>query len=159
MKLTNKSNLFENSIKIAIPHLKQEIPLFIVFRALGCISDKEIIYHIIDNDKSKIDINIIKMLKCSILESSEINTEAEAIDYISNYINNNNNYIVQSHDKKIKYVRETIINDYLAVECYKRFQWIVTRIQISSQALTTLSRRCKSCSLQGHSFSVVCLHS
>jgi DNA-directed RNA polymerase II subunit RPB2 len=113
IKLTNKPNLFENSIKISIPHLKQEIPLFIVFRALGCISDKEIIYNIIDNDKSKIDINIIKMLKCSILESSEIHTEAEAIEYISNYINNNNNYIVQSQDKKIKYVRETIINDYL----------------------------------------------
>ena len=83
-KLTNKANIFENSIKIAIPHLKQEIPLFIIFRALGCISDKEIIYYIIDNDKSKIDINIIKMLKCSILESSDIHTEAEAIDYISN---------------------------------------------------------------------------
>ena len=113
IKITNKSNIYENCIRVSIPHMKQEIPIFILFRALGCISDKEIIYHIIDNDKSDIDQSIMKVLKCSIIEASDIYTEAEAIEYLSRYINNNNNYIVQSLDKKIKYVKDTILKDYL----------------------------------------------
>ena len=51
LKITSKNEIYGNSIKIQLPHMKQEIPLFILFRALGCGSDKDIIYHIIDNDK------------------------------------------------------------------------------------------------------------
>jgi len=113
IKITNKTNIYENHIRVSVPHMKQEIPIFIVFRALGCISDKEIIYHIIDNDKSDIDISIMKILKLSILEASEIHTESEAIEYMTKYINNNNNNFVQSLDRKIKYVKDTILKDYL----------------------------------------------
>ena len=113
IKITNKPDIFENHIRISLPHMKQEIPLFILFRALGCISDKEIIYHIIDNDGSDIDMNIVKILKFSILESSDIHTESEAIEYMTKYINNNNSNFVQSLDKKIKYVKDTILSDYL----------------------------------------------
>ena len=84
-----------------------------MFRALGCISDKEIIYHIIDNNNSDLDSMIKKVLHRSIIDSSDIHSEAEAIEYMTKYINNNNNYIVQSVDKKIKYVKETVLNDYL----------------------------------------------
>ena len=113
IKLTNKPNIFDNYIRVSIPHLKQEIPIFILFRALGCISDKEIIYYIINNDNSDIDTTILKILKNSILEAIDINTEAEAIEYMSNNINTNGNYITQSADKKIKYIREVVIKDYL----------------------------------------------
>ena len=114
IKITNKPNIFENSIRISIPHLKQEIPIFILFRALGCISDKEIIYYIIDNDNNTdIDRYIIKILKNSIIEGSDIHSEAEAIEYITKFINNNNYYIFQSIDKKIKYVKDVILKEYL----------------------------------------------
>ena len=43
IKITKKDNIYENHIRVSLPHLKQEIPLFILFKALGCISDKEII--------------------------------------------------------------------------------------------------------------------
>ena len=113
IKLTNKPNIFDNHIRVSIPHLKQEIPIFILFRALGCISDKEIIYYIINNDNSDVDTTILKILKNSILEAIDINTEAEAIEYMSNNINTNGNYTTQSADKKIKYIREVVIKDYL----------------------------------------------
>ena len=113
IKITNKPDTFENCIRVSIPHLKQEVPMFILFRALGCIPDKEIIHYIIDNDKSVIDMNIIKILKGTIKESDEIHTEAEAIEYLSRYINSNNNYTFQSPDKKIKYIKETVLKDYL----------------------------------------------
>ena len=37
----------------------------------------------------------------------------EAIQYISKYVNNNNYYYVQSDEKKINYIKETILVDYL----------------------------------------------
>ena len=113
IKITNKPNIFDNFIRVSIPHLKQEIPIFILFRALGCISDKEIVHYIIDNDNSNIDKNILKILKNSIIEASSVNTEAEAIEYLSKNINTNNNYISQTNDKKIKYIKEVVLNDYL----------------------------------------------
>ena len=48
IKITNKPDMYDNTLKIQLPHMKQEIPLFILFRALGCGSDKDIIYYIID---------------------------------------------------------------------------------------------------------------
>ena len=110
LKITNKPDIFNNVLHIEIPHMKSEIPIFIVFRAFGCISDKEIIYHIINNDNSNIDKQILKILKPSIIEASHIKTEAEAIDYMIKYINFNNNYI-QSDEKKINYLKSTILKD------------------------------------------------
>ncbi|MBD23482.1 MAG: hypothetical protein CMG46_00540 [Candidatus Marinimicrobia bacterium] len=112
IKITNKSEMYGNTLKIMLPHMKQEIPLFVLFRALGCGSDKDIVYHIIDNNNSRIDENILKMLKPSIEETISIKTEAEAVHYISKYINHNNHY-VQNEDKKISYVKESILKEYL----------------------------------------------
>jgi len=111
IKITKKDNIYENYIRVSLPHLKQEIPLFTLFKALGCICDKEIIQYIIDNNESKIDKYMIKILNLSIHESKDINTENEAIGYISKYINNNTYTL--SDEKRIRYVKETVLRDYL----------------------------------------------
>tara|TARA_B100000214_G_scaffold346634_1_gene297385 strand:+ start:5599 stop:9045 length:3447 start_codon:yes stop_codon:yes gene_type:complete len=112
IKITNKPDMYDNTLKIQLPHMKQEVPLFILFRALGCGSDKDIIYYIIDNNNSEIDHIILKMLKSTIEESYQIRTEEEAISYLSKYINNTYNY-VQSDEKKINYVKDVILTEYL----------------------------------------------
>ena len=73
--------------------MKEDIPVIVLFRALGCISDKEIIYHIIDNDGSQSDIEMCKMLRPSLEEGAVVQTEAEAIQYISKYMNHNSYYV------------------------------------------------------------------
>ena len=112
IKITNKPDIYNNYIRIMLPHMKTEIPIFILFRALGCETDKEIVYHIIDNNESKIDKTILKVLKLSIDEAYEIKTEAEAIKYISKNINNNT-YYIQNEEKKISYVKKVILKEYL----------------------------------------------
>ena len=112
IKITNKGDMYDNTLKIILPHMKQEVPLFVLFRALGCNSDKDIIYHIIDNDDSEIDKLILKMLKSTIDEGSFIKTEEEAIQYLCKYINNTYNY-TQSDEKKRSYVQEVILKEYL----------------------------------------------
>ena len=53
MMITSKNSGFGTSIYIQIPRLKNPVPLFIVFRALGVISDKEICEKVLDQCKSK----------------------------------------------------------------------------------------------------------
>ena len=91
--------------------MKQEIPIFILFKALGCISDKEIIHYIINNDKSKFDGLSIKILYLSIKEGEHITSEPEALEYISRYINSN---YTLSDDKRIKYIKDVVLKDYLS---------------------------------------------
>ena len=112
IKITNKTDIYNNHIRISLPHMKTEIPIFILFRAIGCITDKDIIYHIIDNNNSSVDKDILKILKLSIEEAFEIQTEAEAILYISKHINNNS-YYTQNEEKKVNYVKDCILKEYL----------------------------------------------
>jgi len=112
IKLTNKSDKYDNVLKVLLPHMRAEIPLFVLFKALGCETDKDIIHYIINNDGSDIDQYLLKMLKLSLEDSSQILTEKEAISYISQHINNVNGY-VQTEEKKISYVKDYILKDYL----------------------------------------------
>ena len=49
--------------------MKSEIPIFVIFRALGCETDREIVNHILNNNGSDIDITMLKILKPSIEEA------------------------------------------------------------------------------------------
>jgi DNA-directed RNA polymerase II subunit RPB2 len=112
IKITNNDGIFNNTIKVSLPHLKLEIPLFVIFKALGCISDKEIIYFIINNDGSELDKTFIKILYLSIQEARDITSEPEALQYISKYINNISYNL--NDDKKIEYVKNRVLKDYLS---------------------------------------------
>ena len=110
VKLTNKS-LYNNKIYIKFPRIKKELPISVVFRALGCLTDKEILYYIIDNNNSEIDNVIVKILHSSLLENENIYTEMEATSYISNHINLSNNTF--SNDIKLDYTKNIIKKDLL----------------------------------------------
>ena len=49
VKYSSKDNLSGRTLKATIPHCKSDIPLFILFRAFGIISDKEILKYICYN--------------------------------------------------------------------------------------------------------------
>ena len=109
IKITKKKT--ENKLYISFPHIKQDIPLFIVFKALGCLTDKEIIYFIIDNNQSELDCEMIKLLKNSILDSSDIYTEIDAIKYISRHINHINTSF--TNEMKMNYTKSILLKEYL----------------------------------------------
>ena len=112
IKITSKSNKYENYIRVSIPHLKTEIPLFILFKALGCDTDKEICKYIIDND-SNIDTELLKLLKLSIIEGCDIHTQIDALTYMSQHINSINNYYENTLEVKLKYIKYTVLKDIL----------------------------------------------
>ena len=84
MMVSSKNNGFGFPISLQIPRIKQPIPLFIVFRALGVISDEEICEYIMLNlNKNK---QILENLQASIIEANKYITYDEAIKYITNYV-------------------------------------------------------------------------
>jgi len=111
IKITKKKSLNEDKLYISFPHIKHDIPLFIIFKALGCLTDKEIIYFIIDNNHSELDREMIKLLKHSIADAADIHTELEAITYISKHINHTNTSFTT--EMKINYTKSIFQKEYL----------------------------------------------
>ena len=86
MMLSSKNNGFGNAICVELPRVKQPIPLFIVFRAIGIISDKEICEKIvldIHSDKNKL---FLQALQASIIEANKHITQDECVKYITSYV-------------------------------------------------------------------------
>ena len=82
MVILSRDNGFGHPIYLLIPRIKKPIPLFIIFKALGIMSDKEICNIILLNLDDK---NIKKMLfglKASLIEANEYITQEDALDYI-----------------------------------------------------------------------------
>ena len=77
----------ENLLKISIPNIKKDIPVFLVFNALGFTNNEELI-NIILPDKNNPEYNkFLEFLKPSIEESNDIDDQESALYYISKSIN------------------------------------------------------------------------
>uniref|UniRef100_A0A6C0DF83 DNA-directed RNA polymerase n=1 Tax=viral metagenome TaxID=1070528 RepID=A0A6C0DF83_9ZZZZ len=86
MMISSKNNGFGCPLYLQLPRVKQPLPLFIVFRALGVLSDKDICEHIlldINDEKNK---ELLKALQASIIESNTCMTKEDAIKYITSYV-------------------------------------------------------------------------
>ena len=80
--ILSKSNGFGNPIVIQLPRIKQPINIFIMFRALGVISDKDICEYIILNMEDEKQQQLLNGLQASIIEANHIMTQEEAINHI-----------------------------------------------------------------------------
>ena len=86
MMISSKNNGFGFPICLQIPRVKQPIPLFIVFRALNILTDKEICEYIlldITLDKYKA---MLENLQASIIEANKYMTYEESVKYITGYV-------------------------------------------------------------------------
>jgi DNA-directed RNA polymerase II subunit RPB2 len=84
--LSSKNNGFGFPIYVQLPRVKQPIPLLVVFRALGIISDHDICKRItlnVTDDKEK---QILQGLQASIIDANNYLTEIECIRYITTYV-------------------------------------------------------------------------
>lgn len=106
MMVATKQNGFGHPLVIQIPRMKQPIPLFIVFRALGVLSDREICEYIVYNitgnvtdletpsslmtntsdHSAGISDKLLKALQASIIDANGIMTQEEAIRYFTSQV-------------------------------------------------------------------------
>ena len=85
MMITSKNNGFGNSIYLQIPRIKQPIPLFIVFRAIGVLSDEEICEKIILDIGDKKYKRMLYGLQGSIIDANTTLTQEDALKHITTY--------------------------------------------------------------------------
>ena len=83
--VTTKNNGFGFPLVIQIPRIKVPIPLFIVFRAIGAVSDKEICEYIMLNLETKDNKKMCAALQASIIDSNTYSTQDDCIRYITSH--------------------------------------------------------------------------
>ncbi|KAF2718333.1 RPB2, DNA-dependent RNA polymerase II second largest subunit [Polychaeton citri CBS 116435] len=74
---------FGKTIRVTLPYVKSDIPIGIVFRALGVVSDEDILNHIC----KKGDSQMLEMLKPCLEEAFVIQDREVAIDFIARRAN------------------------------------------------------------------------
>jgi DNA-directed RNA polymerase II subunit RPB2 len=83
MMIASKNNGFGNGIYINVPRIRQPIELFVLFRALGILSDKDICrYILLDLDDVK-QADLVKCLQASIVDANKYMTQDDAIRHIT----------------------------------------------------------------------------
>merc|ERR1711871_1818688 len=87
-KNTSKGFIKDNTIRVLIPQINKEVPLSIVFRALGFVSDKQIINTILNIPNTEFSKFLSNLLRPTIIEGHLINNQKDALDYLSRNISN-----------------------------------------------------------------------
>jgi DNA-directed RNA polymerase II subunit RPB2 len=98
--VTSTPSLKKENIVVNIPNVKKPIPLFIVMRALGVISDKSIIEHcILDIENEK----YVELFTPCVYDAGTIFTQHTALNYIKTFIKG----------KTISHVYDILMNYFL----------------------------------------------
>ena len=111
MMIANKNNGFGNPIYIQLPRLKQPIPLFILFRALGIISDEEICDYIMLNKEK--NNKILYAIRGSIVDSNKYLTQNQCYEYFVKNVTYTPINMTQEEgrNKKLEFAEDILIND------------------------------------------------
>ena len=86
-KKTNQIHILDNTIRVQIPNISDDIPLFVLFRALGIISDKDILSMILYDLTTTHSKSMLQILRNTIIDSQHISTQLEALRFIQSKIN------------------------------------------------------------------------
>jgi DNA-directed RNA polymerase II subunit RPB2 len=83
MMIASKNNGFGHGIFISIPRVKQPIELYVLFRALGILSDKQITeYILLDIDDAK-QADLLNCLQASMIDANKYMTQEDALRHIT----------------------------------------------------------------------------
>lgn len=80
----------KNAITVTVPHIKSPVPLFILFRALGVESDKDILRAIIPDEQFHDSVSeenelMLDFLRSNIIDSNIIFTQHQAVEYLKHF--------------------------------------------------------------------------
>ena len=114
VKLTSKEGISGKTIKVSLPHIKTDIPLFIMFRVLKITSDKDIINYILINTTESEKRKYSQLLRGSLEETSSIIDYDSAKEYLCRYVNMMGYNRDQSEKtRRLIYLNDILINDFL----------------------------------------------
>ncbi|KAF2127917.1 RNA polymerase II second largest subunit [Dothidotthia symphoricarpi CBS 119687] len=88
-----------------LPYIKADVPMAIVFRALGVVSDEEILSHVVYDRR---DTQMLELLKPSIEEGSAVQDRENALDFIAKRGANTG-----TKDRRLKFARDIMQREFL----------------------------------------------
>jgi len=165
--MSGKLNHMGRIIRINTSFIRSEVPIFVIFRALGIISDKEIIHHIIYDTEQEKNQRIINELMACCEDSCDIKTQEDAENVLIKIMigsNKNNEHSVnrtllqnnlrndflphvgKNYRRKalyIGYVIRKMIRIYLGYDNYdNRDSYINKRVDTPGVLMSNLFRQC-----------------
>lgn len=149
LKLSSKSTQFGKYMRVVIHHVKHDIPIFILFRALGIESDKEIIQYILYDLDDAYNLKLAQNLKGCIEESNNYLYTSDALEYLSNYLSITGypKEMLSNKDSKINIIKKILKDDFLphVGTDYKNkslyLGYMVKKLLMCSMELTPLDDR------------------
>lgn len=93
-------------IRAQIPYIKSDIPMLVLFRALGFVADKDILDHIVYDLE---DFEMMEALRPSIEEAQPIDTQQLALDYIGK----RGSAVGVTRTRRVEYAREVLQKELL----------------------------------------------
>jgi DNA-directed RNA polymerase beta subunit len=116
VKISTKPTHFGHYIKVNIHHVRIEIPLFVLFRALGIESDYDIIKLITLESSSNFQpSSIIENLKGSIEDANNMTTRAKAFEFLNRNLNISGypKELIMNKNKRLAIVNDILKHDFL----------------------------------------------
>lgn len=92
-------------IYVTLPYVRADVPMSIVFRALGVVSDEDVLNHICYN---KNDTTMLEMLKPSIEEAVYLQDQESALDWIAK-----RGSYSGTREKRLRYARDIMQKEFL----------------------------------------------
>jgi DNA-directed RNA polymerase beta subunit len=164
LSMSGKLNHMGRIIRLNTSFIKREVPVFVMFRALGIVSDKEIIQHIVyDLDNTDNQRIIIQLMACCedacdvhtqeqaelllIKEMTGVNKNVNSIELLrANLMNDFLPHVGKSLRRKalyLGYMIRKMIRIYLGYEGYdNRDSYMNKRIDTPGVLMSNLFRQC-----------------
>lgn len=106
VKMLARGGAKSQCIRVTIPYIRQDIPIIVLFRALGFVTDRDILEHIVYDLK---DSRMTELLRPSLEEAFVIQDQNVALDFIGK----RGTAIGVTKEKRIKYAREILQKEFI----------------------------------------------
>jgi len=109
VRLLNRQGAGRNlgaTLRVTIPYIRQDIPIVVVFRALGFVADRDILEHIVYSFE---DIAMMDLLRPSLEEAFVIQDRDVALDYIGK----RGSVVGATKEKRIQYAKDILQKELL----------------------------------------------
>lgn len=121
-------------MRATIPYIRQDIPIIVIFRALGFVADKEILDHIVYEFH---DHEMLELMKPSLEEAFVIQNQNVALDFIGK----RGSTVGVTKEKRIQYAKEILqkemlphvgINEFCETKKAFYFGYVVHRLLLAA---------------------------
>jgi len=103
---TGKGQNTRNHIRMTLPYVRADIPVVVVFRALGFVADRDVLEHIVYDLG---DGEMIRLLRSSLDEAFVVQNQTVALDFIGR----RGSAVNLSRSKRIKHAKEILQKELL----------------------------------------------